>query len=80
MNRRAHATRGSDVVLYAILAMLLLAGLAVFLVNLHYNIQSRELSRQHREACTATGRSLDECCRIGGAWVCPLADRGEVRP
>jgi hypothetical protein len=51
----------------------MLAGLAVFVYDVHAGRESRELTRQHRDCTAEQGLRADQCCRVGRAWVCPLA-------
>ena len=51
----------------------MLAGLGMFLYEVHAGRESRELARQHSLCVAEQGLRADECCRVGQAWVCPLA-------
>lgn len=70
----------TEIVCIITMCAAMLAGLGMFLYDVHAGRESRELTRQHRNACAEQGLPATECCRVGGAWVCPLAGRGEVRP
>lgn len=51
----------------------MLAGLAIFIVERNAHLESGSMTRQHRIACAEQGLPATECCRVGRAWVCPLA-------
>jgi hypothetical protein len=36
-------------------------------------VRSNQLTRQHDASCAEQGLPNDGCCRVGRAWVCPLA-------
>lgn len=72
MSRQPHTTRGSDALLYITLVAMTLAGFGAFLAEFYGNSASRDLARQHREACIDEGRRPTECCHVDGALICPL--------
>ena len=63
----------TEIVCILIMCGAMLAGLGMFLYEVHAGRESRELTRQHSLCVAEQGLRADECCRVGQTWVCPLA-------
>lgn len=74
MNRLSAA---AEVACYMVLAAVMIGGLAWFIAA---GAASRDTAAAHAECVRRHGQPADECCRVGSAWICPLAASKEWRP